>query len=55
MNEVKLSTPLAVRVPCTLREWLKIQARQSQRSLNKEIVYRLEQSRAHDEARGARQ
>lgn len=55
MTDVKLSTPLAVRVPCPLREWLKNQAQHSQRSLNKEIVYRLEQSRAQQEAKEAKQ
>lgn len=55
MDKPKLSTPLAVRVPCSLREWLKAQAQRSQRSLNKEIVYRLEKSRIHEEAKEVRQ
>lgn len=51
MNNQKLSTPLAVRMPCHLREWLKSEAQRSQRSLNKEIVYRLQQSQLQQEAK----
>lgn len=55
MDKPKLSTPLAVRVPCSLREWLKAQAQRSHRSLNGEIVFRLEQSRSQQQAKEARQ
>ena len=38
-------TPTPVRMPDDLRRWLQQQARQNHRSLNGEIVHRLEQTR----------
>lgn len=55
MSKQQMTTPLAVRVEAPLREWLKYQARCNQRSLNKEIAYRLEQSKAQQLAKEMQQ
>lgn len=55
MFEQKMTTPLAVRVDYKLREWLKYQAKRNQRSLNKEIAFRLEQSKMQQEAKEMQQ
>ncbi len=41
--------PLQVRIPDELKTWLKHQAVDNRRSLNGEILIRLEQSRAHQQ------
>ncbi|HJW25144.1 MAG TPA: Arc family DNA-binding protein [Rhodocyclaceae bacterium] len=41
--------PLGVRIPDELRQWLKHQAVDNRRSLNAEIVVRLEESRRRQE------
>lgn len=40
--------PFGVRMPPELKDWLSEQARQSRRSLNGEIVKRLEESRVRE-------
>ena len=40
--------PFGVRMPPELKDWLSEQARHSRRSLNGEIVKRLEESRARE-------
>ncbi|MBI2306119.1 MAG: Arc family DNA-binding protein [Rhodocyclales bacterium] len=42
--------PLGVRLPDDLKQWLKHQAVDNRRSLNAEIVMRLEESRRQDTA-----
>lgn len=42
--------PTPVRLPAELKEWLKAQAASNSRSLNKELIHRLGQSRAQDGA-----
>jgi predicted HicB family RNase H-like nuclease len=46
MDGARKIAPLQVRCPPELREWLKAQAAENRRSLNSEIVARLEASRA---------
>ncbi|GAQ53286.1 Arc family DNA-binding protein [Streptomyces acidiscabies] len=43
MNE---ETKITLRLPAALHQWLAAQAKSSRRSLNSEIVYRLESERA---------
>ena len=50
MDGARKIAPLQVRCPPELREWLKAQAAENHRSLNSEIVARLETSRAATEA-----
>jgi hypothetical protein len=50
MNEAKKIPPLQVRVPTDLKAWLKEQAQKNHRSLNGELVYRLERSRQQEGA-----
>lgn len=50
MDGARKIPPLQVRCPPELREWLKAQAAQNRRSLNSEIVARLELSRAPESA-----
>lgn len=45
MQGARTINPLQVRLPAELREWLKLQAEINLRSLNSEIVARLEASR----------
>lgn len=45
-----LSEQTNVRLPAGLKEWLAAQARENHRSLNGEVVHRLEESRRKDEA-----
>ncbi len=42
------TTPLPVRIPADLREYLRLAATAARRSLNSEILLRLEQSRQQD-------
>lgn len=46
MDGARKIPPLQVRCPRELHEWLKDQAAKNHRSLNSEIVARLEQSRS---------
>lgn len=46
MNDGKKATPLQVRLPEGLKTWLKHQAVDNHRSLNAELIHRLEKSRA---------
>lgn len=41
--------PLGVRMPEELKQWLKDQAEKNMRSLNSELVIRLQESRANQE------
>lgn len=50
MNAVKTVPPIQVRLPDDLKTWLKHQAVDNHRSLNSELLYRLEQSRANQQA-----
>jgi predicted HicB family RNase H-like nuclease len=50
MEGARKISPLQVRFPPELKEWLKAQALQNRRSLNSEIVTLLEQVRASVEA-----
>lgn len=43
--------PLGVRLPDELKQWLKHQAVDNRRSLNAEIVMRLEESRRADDSK----
>jgi len=45
MKDGKKATPLQVRLPEDLKTWLKHQAVDNHRSLNAELIHRLEQSR----------
>lgn len=54
MQGARKISPLQVRLPLELREWLKAEAAKNQRSLNGEIVARLEASRAHTTANTSR-
>lgn len=47
MEGARKISPLQVRFPPELKEWLKAQAINNRRSLNSEIVALLEQSRAN--------
>lgn len=44
---------MKIRVPLPLKEWIENQSRENRRSMNAEIVYRLEQCRAADLATAA--
>lgn len=57
MTEVKTPTPtpLVVRMPDELRLWLKQQAVDNRRSLNSEVLFRLEESRRQQEKAHAQQ
>lgn len=57
MTEVKNTTPppLGVRMPDELKLWLKHQAIDNRRSLNGEILVRLEESRRQQEKAHAQQ
>lgn len=44
MDELKKPKPTGVRMPDGLRKWLKHQSIDNHRSLNAEIVFRLEES-----------
>lgn len=52
-DEKEVRKPLGVRLPDELKQWLKHQAIDNRRSLNAEIVVRLEESR-RQEASGAK-
>ncbi|WP_461161558.1 Arc family DNA-binding protein [Simplicispira piscis] len=45
--------PSPVRLPPDLKDWLKHQAACNKRSMNSEVVLRLEQSRAQQQPQGA--
>jgi len=45
MEGARQISPLQVRLPLELREWLKAEAARNHRSLNSEIVMRLQASR----------
>lgn len=47
MEGARKISPLQVRFPPELKDWLKAQALQNRRSLNSEIVALLEQTRAN--------
>lgn len=51
MQEPKSSAASSVRIPIELRQWLSHRAVDNYRSLNGEIVARLEQSRRQEEQR----
>ncbi len=53
MQGNKLRAPSPVRIPEELKQWLKHKAVDNFRSLNSEIVARLERSRKEDEAQHA--
>ena len=46
MKDASKTPPIQVRMPDELKVWLKHQAIDNRRSLNSELVHRLEQSRA---------
>lgn len=48
MRSPKPPTPLQIRMPDDLKEHLRAQAAANRRSLNGELLFRLEQSREHD-------
>lgn len=50
MEGARKISPLQVRMPPELREWLKSEAAKNHRSLNSEIVARLETSKAETTA-----
>ncbi|MFJ5263870.1 Arc family DNA-binding protein [Streptomyces sp. NPDC088387] len=43
-------TKITLRLPADLHQWLASQAKSARRSLNSEIIYRLEGERAADKA-----
>lgn len=45
MTDAKKTNPIQVRLPEDLKTWLKHQAVDNRRSLNSELIHRLEQSR----------
>lgn len=45
--------PVGVRLPDDLKTWLKYQAQNNRRSMNGEILVRLEQSRLQQQTQGA--
>lgn len=49
------SPALMVRLPQELKDWLKHQAIDNRRTLNSEVLLRLEQSRRAQQPQGARQ
>lgn len=51
-DEKEVRKPLGVRLPDELKQWLKHQAIDNRRSLNAEIVVRLEESRHRSETSG---
>jgi predicted HicB family RNase H-like nuclease len=51
MEGARKISPLQVRMPPELREWLKSEAARNHRSLNSEVVARLEASKAETKAR----
>lgn len=57
MTEVKkpTPTPLGLRLPDEMRIWLKHQAVDNRRSVNSEILVRLEESRRQQEKANAQQ
>lgn len=55
MKGNKTPTPSPVRIPDDLKQWLKHKAVDNFRSLNSEIVARLEQSRKAEEAQHEKQ
>lgn len=55
MKGNKTLTPSPVRIPDDLKQWLKHKAVDNFRSLNSEIVARLEQSRKAEEAQHEKQ
>lgn len=55
MKQDKQRPPSPVRIPEGLKQWLKHKAVDNFRSLNSEIVARLEQSRKAEEAQDAKQ
>ena len=52
MKGMKVVPPMQVRLPDELKTWLKHQAIDNRRSLNSELLHRLEQSRVQQEAKG---
>jgi Arc-like DNA binding domain len=55
MKDSNKATPTPLRIPDDLKTWLKHQAIDNRRSLNSELLHRLEQSRAHQQTQGATQ
>ncbi|WP_159051680.1 Arc family DNA-binding protein [Thauera aromatica] len=55
MKKASQISPTPVRVPHDLKRWLQHSAIENHRSLNSEILHRLEKSRIHEEAKEARQ
>lgn len=53
MQGEKQPRPLGIRVPDDLKQWLKHRAVDNRRSLNAEILIRLEASRCLEESAGA--
>lgn len=49
MEGARQISPLQIRLPHELREWLKVEAERNRRSLNSEVVARLEASREQTE------
>ena len=50
-HDVIETTGYALRMPPELKAWLEVRAKENRRSLNSEIVFRLEQSREAEERR----
>lgn len=55
MKDARQITQTPVRLPADLKRWLQHEAIDNHRSLNGEIVYRLEQLRAQQKARETQQ
>lgn len=55
MKKAQQISPTPVRVPPDLKRWLQHEAVDNHRSLNSEILHRLEQSRAQQQTKEARQ
>lgn len=55
MTKAQQISPTPVRVPPDLKQWLQHEAVDNHRSLNNEILHRLEQSRAQQKAREGQQ
>ncbi len=55
MKETQSAPQLKLRIPAEMRDWLQEKAQRNFRSMNAEVVHRLEQSRQAEQPQEARQ
>lgn len=55
MKDARKAPAVMLRLPQELKDWLKHKAIDNRRTLNSEVLHRLEKSRAGQEAQGATQ